>query len=64
MVDLVRAGRDLDGFAREFEPTAQSVRNRVAASGIKQVAREEKGSAKNEPSLAANSGMMPFHTQV
>ena len=30
MVDLVRAGRDPDDLAREFEPTAQSIRNWVA----------------------------------
>ena len=44
MVDLVRAGRDPDDLAREFEPTAQSIRNWVSAAGIKQVAREEKSS--------------------
>jgi transposase len=33
MVDLVRAGRDPDDLAREFEPTAQSIRNWVAAAG-------------------------------
>jgi transposase len=27
MVELVRAGRDPDDLAREFEPTAQSIRN-------------------------------------
>ena len=30
MVDLVRAGRDPDDLAREFEPTAQSIRNWIA----------------------------------
>ena len=30
MVDLVRAGRDPDDLAREFEPTAQSIRNWAA----------------------------------
>ena len=30
MVELVRAGRDPDDLAREFEPTAQSIRNWVA----------------------------------
>ena len=29
MIDLVRAGRDPDDLAREFEPTAQSIRNWV-----------------------------------
>ncbi len=32
MVDLVRAGRDPDDLAREFEPTAQSIRNWVAVA--------------------------------
>ena len=30
MVDLVRAGRDPDDLAREFEPTGQSIRSWVA----------------------------------
>ena len=30
MIDLVRAGRSPDELAREFEPTAQSIRNWVA----------------------------------
>ena len=29
MVELVRAGRDPDDLAREFEPTAQSIRHWV-----------------------------------
>ena len=33
MVDLVRSGRDPDDLAREFEPTAQSIRNWVAGAG-------------------------------
>lgn len=45
MVDLVRAGRDPDDLAREFEPTAQSIRNWVAVAGAKVGGREEKGSA-------------------
>lgn len=45
MVDLVRAGRDPDDLAREFEPTAQSIRNWVAVAGVKQGGREEKVSA-------------------
>jgi transposase-like protein len=31
IVDLVRAGRDPDDLAREFEPTAQSIRHWVAS---------------------------------
>ena len=45
MVDLVRAGRDPDDLAREFEPTAQSIRNWVAAAGAKVGGREEERSA-------------------
>ena len=30
MVDLVRAGRDPQDLAREFEPSAQAIRNWVA----------------------------------
>ena len=30
MIELVRAGRDPEQLAREFEPTAQSIRNWVA----------------------------------
>ena len=32
MVDLVRSGRSPDHLAREFEPSAQSIRNWVAES--------------------------------
>jgi transposase len=32
MVELVRAGRSPEELAREFEPTAQSIRNWVAQS--------------------------------
>ena len=45
MVDLVCAGRDPDDLAREFEPTAQSIRNWVAVAGVKQGGREEKSLA-------------------
>ncbi len=50
MVELVRAGRDPEELAREFEPTAQSIRNWVAQSdrdggkredGLTTVEREE-----------------------
>ena len=44
MVDLVRAGRDPDDLAREFEPTAQSIRTWVAVAGAKLGGREEKSS--------------------
>ncbi|SRR5216683_2681954 len=32
MVELVRAGRSLDDLAKEFEPTARSIRNWVVGS--------------------------------
>ena len=41
MVDLVRAGRDPDELAREFEPTPQSIRNWVAREGSEQGGREK-----------------------
>ena len=44
MVNLVRAGRDPDDLAREFEPTAQSIGNWVAVAGAKVGGREEKSS--------------------
>lgn len=40
MVDLVRAGRDPDDLAREFEPTAHSIRNWVGNSDKKEGRRE------------------------
>ena len=43
MVDLVRAGRDPTELAREFEPTAQSIRNWVAQADRQEGRREEKG---------------------
>ena len=45
MVELVRAGRDPDGLAREFEPTGQSIRQRVAQVDRQEGRREEKGDA-------------------
>ena len=36
MVDLVCAGRDPDDLAREFEPTAQSIRNRIVQDDKKE----------------------------
>lgn len=42
MVDLVRAGRDPDDLAREYEPTAQSIRNWVASAGGRTGERPDK----------------------
>ena len=50
MVELVRSGRNPEELAREFEPTAQAIRNWVAqadrdegrrSDGVKSVEREE-----------------------
>jgi transposase len=41
MIDLVRAGRDPDDLAREFEPTAQSIRNWVVQADRNEGRREE-----------------------
>mgnify|MGYP001279976519 FL=1 len=50
MVELVRSGRNSEELAREFEPTAQAIRNWVAqadrdegrrSDGVKSVEREE-----------------------
>src|SRR3954464_11829485 len=42
MVELVRAGRDPDDLAREFEPTAQSIGHWVAVADRRDGRREEK----------------------
>jgi len=42
MVELVRAGRDPDDLAREFEPTAQSIRHWVGVADRGAGHREEK----------------------
>jgi transposase len=42
MVELVRAGRDPDDLAREFEPTAQSIRHWVGVADRRDGRREEK----------------------
>ena len=40
-VALARAGRDPDDLAREFEPTAQSIRNWIMQADKKEGRREE-----------------------
>jgi transposase len=42
MVELVRAGRDPDDLAREFEPTALSIRHWVGVADRRDGRREEK----------------------
>jgi transposase len=46
MVELVRAGRDPADLAREFEPSAQAIRNWVA------VADRQEGRREAKPALA------------
>ena len=57
LIDLVRAGRSPDELAREFEPTAQSIRNWVAQAerdagsgydGLTTSEREELGRLRRE----------------
>ena len=45
MVDLVRAGRDPQDLGREFEPSAQAIRNWVAAADRRDGRREPKPAA-------------------
>jgi transposase len=53
MVELVRAGRDPADLAREFEPSAQAIRNWVAEADRKEGRRE--ATAKPAPAAAALS---------
>ena len=41
MVDLIRAGRTPEELAREFEPTAQSIRNWVCQADIDEGRRDD-----------------------
>jgi transposase len=41
LVELVRSGRKPEELAREFEPSAQSIRNWVRESGLKEGASPE-----------------------
>jgi len=43
MVNLARSGRDPDDLAREFDVTAQSIRNWIAQADKKEGRREEEG---------------------
>ena len=45
MVELVRAGRDPEDLSREFEPTAQSIRNWVAQADRQEGRREARPDA-------------------
>ena len=41
MINLVRSGRSLESLAMEFEPTAQTIRNRVAQTGRDDGSRDD-----------------------
>ena len=41
MVELVRAGREPEDLAKEFEPTAKAIRNWVKQSDLEEGRREE-----------------------
>ena len=49
MVELVRAGRDPAGLAREFEPSAQAIRNWVAQADRPDGRREAEPAADAGP---------------
>ncbi len=51
MVELVRAGRGPESLAREFEPSAQAIRNWVAVADR----QEGRGSSKPAPAAAADT---------
>ncbi len=53
MVDLVHAGRDPRDLAREFEPSAQAIRNWVAQADRREGRREAKPPATDAPLSAA-----------
>jgi len=53
MVDLVRAGRDPADLAREFEPSAQAIRNWVAEADRREGRREGKPAATDATLTAA-----------
>ena len=53
MVELVRAGRDPADLAREFEPSAQAIRNWVAQAGRQGSRREAKPAAADAALTAA-----------
>ena len=52
MIDLVRSGRDPTDLAREFEPSAQAIRNWVVQADRQEGRREEKATVA-DPGLSA-----------
>jgi len=51
LVELVRAGRKPEELAREFEPSAQSIRNWVRESGTTEESRAEGASSVDREEL-------------
>ncbi len=51
LVELVRSGRTPEELAREFEPSAQSIRNWVAAADLAEGRRSEVPSAQEREEL-------------
>ncbi|SFT23125.1 transposase [Methylobacterium sp. yr668] len=61
MVELVRAGRDPADLAREFEPSAQAIRN----WGAQADRGEGRGASKNDvPTLAEREELARLHREV
>lgn len=56
MVELVRAGRAPTNLAREFEPSAQAIRNWVAEAERQEGCREAKPAAAEAALLATERG--------
>ncbi len=53
MIELVRAGRDPADLAREFEPSAQAIRNWLAQADRQEGRREVKSAAAADTALTA-----------
>ena len=53
MVELVRAGRSPDDLAREFEPSAQSIRNWVKQADLDEGRRDDGLTSAEKDELAA-----------
>ena len=59
MIDLVRAGRGPEELARDFEPSAQAIRNWVAQADCDEGRREDGLATPEREEL--NSGRRRFH---
>jgi transposase-like protein len=58
IVELVRAGRDPTDLAREFEPSAQAIRNWVAQADKTEERREAKTESNYPGGLARSTGRL------